>query len=240
MFNFMYGPVGDVMSPDFIEQLQASRKQFEFNALKEKYKKPEGSAEYDFSGDREQLAQNMKDLGFVDNNPMTMEAMTSKYSGFLDDLYGVPPISGQIVDIPGGPGGETAPDRNPDGSPIVGHPEMYDRPPAYGEIYEPGGGSIPGVDNRVDFLGRVIEPGIGIRPPRIPDSNAGSASGVRPGIEALMPAEEEGYKKYIASDTNPFESMGISSLGQDALKQMIFERNNPQANQSRGYKSYIG
>ena len=190
----MYGPVGDVMSPDFIEQLQASRKQFEFNALKEKYKKPEGSAEYDFSGDREQLAQNMKDLGFVDNNPMTMEAMTSKYSGFLDDLYGVPPISGQIVDIPGGPGGETAPDRNPDGSPIVGHPEMYDRP-------EPI---------------------------------------ARPGIEALMPAEEEGYKKYIASDTNPFESMGISSLGQDALKQMIFERNNPQANQSRGYKSYIG
>tara|TARA_R110000744_G_scaffold192776_1_gene311916 strand:- start:398 stop:997 length:600 start_codon:yes stop_codon:yes gene_type:complete len=199
MFNFMYGPVGDVMSPDFIEQLQASRKQFEFNALKEKYKKPEGSAEYDFSGDREQLAQNMKDLGFVDNNPMTMEAMTSKYSGFLDDLYGVPEIGGSIQ-----------------------------------------GGSIPGVDNRVDFLGRVIEPGIGIRPPRIPDSNAGSASGVRPGIEALMPAEEEGYKKYIASDTNPFESMGISSLGQDALKQMIFEKNNPQANQSRGYKSYIG
>tara|TARA_R110001583_G_scaffold72894_1_gene203513 strand:- start:43 stop:684 length:642 start_codon:yes stop_codon:yes gene_type:complete len=213
MFNFMYGPVGDVMSPDFIEQLQASRKQFEFNALKEKYKKPEGSAEYDFSGDREQLAQNMKDLGFVDNNPMTMEAMTSKYSGFLDDLYGVPEIGGSIQ-----------------------------------------GGSIPGVDNRVDFLGRVIEPntptqrirdGLGIRPPEIapatiPDSNAGSASGVRPGIEALMPAEEEGYKKYIASDTNPFESMGISSLGQDALKQMIFERNNPQANQSRGYKSYIG
>lgn len=131
----MYGPVGDVMSPDFIEQLQASRKQFEFNALKEKYKKPEGSAEYDFSGDREQLAQNMKDLGFVDNNPMTMEAMTSKYSGFLDDLYGVPPISGQIVDIPGGPGGETAPDRNPDGSPIVGHPEMFDNPPNY---YESG------------------------------------------------------------------------------------------------------
>ena len=195
----MYGPVGDVMSPDFIEQLQASRKQFEFNALKEKYKKPEGSAEYDFSGDREQLAQNMKDLGFVDNNPMTMEAMTSKYSGFLDDLYGVPEIGGSIQ-----------------------------------------GGSIPGVDNRVDFLGRVIEPGIGIRPPRIPDSNAGSASGVRPGIEALMPAEEEGYKKYIASDTNPFESMGVSSLGQDALRQMIFERNNPQVNQERNYKSYIG
>ena len=202
----MYGPVGDVMSPDFIEQLQASRKQFEFNALKEKYKKPEGSAEYDFSGDREQLAQNMKDLGFVDNNPMTMEAMTSKYSGFLDDLYGVPEIGGSIQ-----------------------------------------GGSIPGVDNRVDFLGRVTEPSY-VDPMPTPDYIQGGPAILpkepepiaRPGIEALMPAEEEGYKKYIASDTNPFESMGISSLGQDALKQMIFEKNNPQANQSRGYKSYIG
>ena len=168
---------------------------------------------YDFSGDKKQLAQDMADLGFVDNSPMTNEALTSKYTRFLNNLYGVPEIGGSIQ-----------------------------------------GGSIPGVDNRVDFLGRVTEPsyvdpmptppmiappGIGIRPPRFPSTSTPQA-GVVPGIEALMPAEEEGYKKYIASDTNPFESMGISSLGQDALKQMIFERNNPQANQSRGYKSYIG
>ena len=189
MFNFSYGPVGDFLGPDFIKNMQAFAKQQEKLKLMEKYQRPEGSSGYDFSGDREQLAQDMADLGFVDNNPMTMEAITSKYTGFLNDLYGVPPISGgQIAGIPGGPGGETAPNRNPDGSPIIA----------------------------VD-----------------PEESRG------PGIETLMP-EEEGYKKYIASDTNPFESMGISSLGQDALKQMIFERNNPQANQSRGYKSYIG
>ena len=88
-------------------------------------------------------------------------------------------------------------------------------------------------------------PGIG-RPPFLPPPAYGEISepgsgqpGGGSGIETLMP-EEEGYKKYIASDTNPFESMGVSSLGQDALRQMIFEKNNPQVNQERNYKSYIG
>lgn len=133
-------------------------------------------------------------------------------------------ISGIIPDPNSVAIGGVRPDRNPDGSPMVGYPEATDilepsmpmlpgigrppflPPPAYGEIYEPGGGRPVGES----------------------------------GIEALIPAEEEGYKKYIASDTNPFESMGVSSLGQDALRQMIFERNNPQVNQERNYKSYIG
>ena len=200
MFDFSYGPVGDLLGPNFTEQMEALKREFAGNPeilnnlerqreLKEKYQRPEGSAEYDFSGDRKQLAQDMADLGFVDNNPMTMQALTSKYSNFLDNLYGKTQLGGQIAGIPGGPGGETAPNRNPDGSPIIA----------------------------VD-----------------PEESRG------PGIETLMPEEEEGYKKYIASDTNPFESMGISSLGQDALRQMIFERNNPQVNQERNYKSYIG
>ena len=193
MFNFAY-PVGDLLGSNFTEQMQSLKRQLE---LKEKYQRPEGSSGYDFSGDREQLAQDMADLGFVDNNPMTMEAITSKYTGFLNDLYGVPPISGT-------------------------------RPPM--DILEPKLPSPKYID-----------------PMPTPDYIQGGPARLlkepepiaRPGIEALMP-EEEGYKKYIASDTNPFESMGVSSLGQDALKQMIFERNNPQANQSRGYKNYIG
>ena len=185
MFNFASGID---LGPDFIKNMQAFAKQQEKLKLMEKYQRPEESSGYDFSGDREQLAQDMADLGFVDNNPMTMQALTSKYSNFLDNLYGKTQLGGQIAGIPGGPGGETAPNRNPDGSPIIA----------------------------VD-----------------PEESRG------PGIETLMP-EEEGYKKYIASDTNPFESMGISSLGQDALRQMIFERNNPQVNQERNYKSYIG
>ena len=224
MFDFSYGPVGDLLGPNFTEQMEALKREFAGNPeilnnlerqreLKEKYQRPEGSAEYDFSGDRKQLAQDMADLGFVDNNPMTMQALTSKYSNFLDNLYGVPPISGgQIAGIPGGPGGETAPNRNPDGSPIVGHPEMFDNPPK----------GVPST--------YPTSPMISVDP----EESRG------PGIETLMPEEEEGYKKYIASDTNPFESMGISSLGQDALRQMIFERNNPQVNQERNYKSYIG
>lgn len=42
------------------------------------------------------------------------------------------------------------------------------------------------------------------------------------------------------TESTPFEAMGISSLGQDALKQMIFERANPSVRQQRNYKSYIG
>jgi len=96
--------------------------------------------------------------------------------------------------------------------------------------FRPGEGARPGITEL---------PGPGEPPMPISPGIGGGQPGGGSGIETLMP-EEEGYKKYIASDTNPFESMGVSSLGQDALRQMIFERNNPQANQSRGYKSYIG
>ncbi len=94
--------------------------------LLEKYRRPEGSAEYNFPRGSQQLAQDMADLGFVDNNPMTNEALTSKYTSFLNDLYKVPLISG----IPGTGAGIN---RNPDGSPIVGYPEMFDNPPNYFE-----------------------------------------------------------------------------------------------------------
>jgi len=123
-------------------------------------------------------------------------------------------------------------------------PGIGGRPPAYGEIYEPGGGQpLLGPDGNPMPIGlpkgpvggpKIFDSTIG----EVPPPGSGQPRGGS-GIETLMP-EEEGYKKYIASDANPFESMGISSLGQDALRQMIFERNNPQINQERNYKSYIG
>jgi len=211
MFNFSYGPVGDFLGPDFIKNMQAFAKQQEKLKLMEKYQRPEGSSGYDFSGDREQLAQDMADLGYIDNNPMTMEALTSKYQNFLNDLYGVTPSGETSSKLPG-----------------IGRPPFL--PP-------PGMGNTPSTEP--PLLGTAV-----VGPFRNPDGSPMIAVDPEesrgPGIETLMPAEEEGYKKYISSDTNPFESMGISSLGQDALKQMIFERNNPQVNQSRGYKSYIG
>ena len=191
--------------------------------LLEKYRKPEGSGGYDFSGDRQQLAQDMADLGFVDNTPMTMEAITSKYGTFLNRLYGVPEIGGQIpsVGIPGGPGAETAPFRNPDGPGMIAvDPE------------EAGGPNLPGIGRPPAMPTPGID-SIPIRPsPTMPDVGGPSIPSVEPGIEALARDEQnQGYKKYIASGSNPFQDMGISSLGQDALKRMI---------QGRNYKSYIG
>ena len=126
-----------------------------YQQLLEKYRRPEGSANYNFPRASGQLAQDMADLGFVDNNPMTMEALTSKYTGFLNDLYGLTPsggISTKLLGVgrppflpPPGMGNTPSteppllgtavvgPFRNPDGSPIVGYPEMFDNPPNYFE-----------------------------------------------------------------------------------------------------------
>ena len=106
-----------------------------YQQLLEKYRKTE-SGYNNLSRANEQLGQDMADLGYIDNNPMTMETMNSKYRGFLDNLYGNTQSGVLSTKLPGvGRPPFLPPDRNPDGSPIVGHPEMFDNPPNY---YESG------------------------------------------------------------------------------------------------------
>ena len=187
--------------------------------------------------------------------------------GFLERLREAFPTGEPIAGIPGGAGAERFPGGGVERPPLPGDPG-YDPtlPPgymepslfedqegmdAYGNIHFTNKEPIdeytgileperPVTDMISGGFPAIPPPGMG-NPSPTGDPPPGTAPGIAEGIASLMPAvEEEKYKKYIASDTNPFESMGVSSLGQNALRQMIFERANPSVNQQKNYKSYIG
>ena len=151
--------------------------------------------------------------------------------GFLERLREAFPK--QEAETPGGQGAERFPVIEIPGilEPVNPPPFLGRRPPSPGDrppMLRPPLPGDPGYDP-------TLPPGY-MEPSLFEDQES-----INAGIAALMPAvEEEKYKKYIASDTNPFESMGVSSLGQNALRQMIFERANPSVNQQKNYKSYIG
>ena len=155
--------------------------------------------------------------------------------GFLERLREAFPTGEPIAGIPGGAGAEQMPKETLEGMDAYGNIHFTNKEPT---ILRPPLPGDPGYDPTLppDYLEPVPFP-IDIMPMGKDDKETSIAKG----IAALMPAvEEEKYKKYVASDTNPFESMGVSSLGQDALRQMIFERANPSVNQQKNYKSYIG
>jgi len=268
MFNFSYGPVGNFLGPNFTEQMQALKEQLKApppEAISGIISDP--NAEIASGGlfdPKDSSAIPTLDEYYSKNKYGSLLDDYYKSDMFDSDAYyNVSPIQPTVSTFHKlfggrGPGQmqqlgnfddylkqqyQMVQDTNP--LRIKRTPEDLAKrqliTDAYGQMGFDGGpteGARPGI-TELPGPGEPpmpMIPGIG-RPPFLPPPASGGGSG----IETLMPAEEEeGYKKYIASDTNPFESMGVSSLGQDALRQMIFERNNPQVNQERNYKSYIG
>lgn len=183
--------------------------------------------------------------------------------GFLERLRkAFPTEEGQLASIPGGPGAEQLPVIETPGilEPVNPPSVIGGRPPLPGDPgYDPT--LPPGYMEPSLFEDQEsIEAGIAALLPAYmptPGSDAFKkmmqSSPNMEKTEAEMKAKQFIPQAYVAeedpaptseavttTESTPFEAMGISSLGQDALKQMIFERANPSVRQQRNYTSYIG